>query len=70
MSEQKVILYSTGCPQCKVLKAKLDAAHISYKVCSNIEEMKILGITSVPMLGINGDILGMKDAMAWIREGM
>lgn len=69
MSEQTVILYSTGCPQCKVLKAKLDAAQISYEVCSDVDAMKALGITSVPMLNVNGALLGMKDAMVWIKEG-
>lgn len=69
MSEHKVILYSTGCPQCKVLKAKLEAAQISYEICSDVDMMKAIGITSVPMLNVNGDILGMKDAMTWIREG-
>ena len=30
-----ITLYSTGCPQCKVLKAKLDQAGIKYNTVSD-----------------------------------
>lgn len=65
----KTTLYSTGCPQCKVLKSMLDAAKITYETCSDLDTMKGLGITTVPMLSVDGDILSMKEAMAWIKEG-
>lgn len=70
MTNQKVILYSTGCPQCRVLKAKLDAKAVPYEVCSDIEKMKELGITSVPMVQVDEDILNMKDALSWVKEGV
>lgn len=66
---EKVILYSTGCPQCKVLKYMLDTAKITYETCSDLNTMKGLGITTVPMLSVDGDILSMKEAMAWVKEG-
>ena len=30
-----VILYSTGCPKCQVLKSKLDSKNISYELFDN-----------------------------------
>ena len=45
-----MILYSTGCPRCRVLQRKLDEAGISYEVNSDIERMKALGLRSAPAL--------------------
>jgi predicted DsbA family dithiol-disulfide isomerase len=46
-----MILYSSAtCPKCKVLKAKLDKANITYTVNENIEDAKELGIKSFPYL--------------------
>ena len=47
-----MILYSTGCPRCRVLQRKLDEAGISYEVNSNIERMKALGLRSAPALEV------------------
>ena len=35
----KVILYSTGCPKCRVLKTKLDKKNINYIENNDVEEM-------------------------------
>ena len=34
-----IIFYSTNCPKCKVLKAKMDKIELTYEVCENIEKM-------------------------------
>lgn len=65
---KEVILYSTNCPQCKMLKAQFDATGIAYNVCSDVDEMRSLGITSVPVLGIDGQLLRLKDALSWVKE--
>lgn len=46
----KAILYSTGCPRCVTLKRVLDRDGVDYEVVSDIEQMKSLGIESVPVL--------------------
>jgi len=51
-----VILYSTGCPKCKVLKKKLDEAGLQYTENNSVDEMLGLGITEVPMLSIDGKL--------------
>ena len=63
-----IILYSTGCPQCRVLKERLDARGISYHICSDIEVMKAKGISSVPVLEVDGELLRMRDAFEWMEE--
>lgn len=65
----KVILYSTGCPQCNALKKILDSKKISYEVHSDIAEMKGLGILSVPYLSVDGELKNFAESMAWVRQG-
>lgn len=63
-----VTFYTTHCPQCKVLQKKLDAMGIRYKENTNIDDMLDLGIKSAPALGVEGKILGFKDAVKWVNE--
>lgn len=63
-----IILYSTGCPQCRILKERLDAKGISYQICSDVEIMKTKGISSVPVLEVDGELLRMRDAFEWMEE--
>lgn len=63
-----IILYSTGCPQCRILKERLDAKGISYQICSDVETMKTKGISSVPVLEVDGELLRMRDAFEWMEE--
>lgn len=62
-----IILYSTGCPKCNVMKKKLDNAGISYIVNSNVDDMQKLGITQVPVLSVNGDLKPFKEANEWLN---
>ena len=64
----KVILYSTGCPKCKVLKAKLDSKEISYDIISDTSAMINKGIETVPVLEVNGNVMDFKTAVDWINE--
>lgn len=61
----KVILYSTGCPVCRMLKAALDNKHIVYEVESDEQKMKDMGFTSVPMLEVDGVIMDAQWALNW-----
>lgn len=62
-----IILYSTGCPQCKVLASQLDKHKVAYEVCSDIPTMQRLGIRNVPVLSVDGQQMGMKDALSWLK---
>ena len=61
-----MILYSTGCPKCKVLIKKLNEKNIQYEECNDTEIMKAKGIQLLPVLEINGDLLDFKQATEWI----
>lgn len=63
-----VTLYTTHCPQCTVLQAQLDAHHITYSTCEDVQTMREMGITSVPVLDVGGQLLLMKDALSWVKE--
>lgn len=65
---KNIVLYTTGCPRCKVLKAKLDAKCIQYEENSSIDEMRELGITNVPMLKCEGWLMDFKSAVEWVNE--
>lgn len=62
-----VKLYSTNCPKCKVLEAKMNEAGIQYEVCTNVDEMIARGMTSAPMLEVDGDLLNFSAANDWIN---
>lgn len=64
----QVILYSTGCPKCKVLKAKLDSKEISYDIISDTSVMINKGIETVPVLEADGNVMDFKTAVDWINE--
>lgn len=64
----KVILYSTGCPKCKVLKAKLDSKSIEYTINDNVDAMLEMGISEVPVLSVNDELMRFADAVSWINN--
>lgn len=63
-----VVLYTTGCPRCKVLKQKLDNAGIPYETKSDVDEMLDLGIIFAPALEVNGEILDFGKAVSWLNS--
>ncbi|MBP5462730.1 MAG: hypothetical protein J6Y20_11510 [Lachnospiraceae bacterium] len=65
---KNVVLYSTGCPKCEILKKKLAEHGILYDENSSVEEMLTLGITQVPMLLVNGILMSFQEAVKWLNE--
>lgn len=64
-----IILYSTGCPKCNVLKTKLKQKNIPYEEITNVEEMQRLGITNVPVLKISDtEMLSFVEANQYINK--
>lgn len=64
----EVILYSNGCPQCKVLKYKLDSDCIGYNEVNDIELMLEKGFKSMPMLEVNDNIMTYAQALKWLND--
>ncbi len=66
MSE--VVLYSTGCPRCNVLKQKLDSKGITFTEDSDVDKMLSMNITQVPVLEVDGKRMEFVEANSWINE--
>lgn len=64
----KVILYTTHCPICEMLKSKLEEKHIKYVENTDVKEMKMLGLNTVPALSVDNEILGAKDAIDFLNK--
>ena len=63
-----VILYEHGCPNCRVLKMKLDKSGIEYETVNDVEVMKAKGFQSAPKLEVDGKVLDFKEAVDWLKE--
>ena len=64
----KIILYSNNCPRCKILKKKLDDNKINYEIIDNVDTMIDKGLSTVPVLEINGRMLDFKEAVEWVNN--
>lgn len=67
--EENVILYSNHCVKCNILKELLDKSGVRYTIEDNIDKLKNLGFTHMPMLGVNGKCLNYKDAHNYLSGG-
>jgi len=63
-----VVLYSTDCPKCKVLKQKLDSKAIEYTENHSVDEMLALGIAQAPVLSVGGELLSFAQANEWVNQ--
>lgn len=63
-----VIMYSTGCPRCTVLKKKLEEKGIVFTINDSEEEMLTLGFTEVPVLNVGGVLMQFAEAIKWVNE--
>lgn len=65
----KIKLYTTHCPQCKILEKKLQQKGISYEVVEDIVVMREMGLLSAPNLSIDGGApLNFKQAIDWVNS--
>lgn len=63
-----VTLYSTHCPKCNVLQAKLDGAGIEYDMVTDENVMIEKGFMTSPMLEVDGEVMNFEKAIDWVRE--
>ncbi len=65
---EKVILYSTGCPACNVLKKKLATKGIQFEENNDRELMRSMNFVRVPILDVDGRQMDFVAANKWINE--
>lgn len=63
-----ITLYTTHCPKCKVLETKLAKKGIEYQENTDIDYMTSLGIMSVPVLEVDGELLDFVKANNWVNN--
>jgi len=61
-------LYSTGCPKCKVLEAKLKQKGIDFNVINDIKILQEKNILSVPVLEINEKLYNFVEAVNFVNN--
>lgn len=63
-----IILYSTGCPKCNVLKKKMAAKNVKFTEVTDPKEMESLGIDAVPVLRVDDTFLTYVEAVKYINK--
>lgn len=63
-----VVLYSTGCPKCKVLEQKLRDKGIEFEVENDVEVMENKGFLMAPMLEVGEKIYDYNEALQWVSK--
>ena len=65
---KNIILYSNGCPKCKVLKRKLESKKIEFEETDDFSKLQDMGIQSLPIMEVDGIILSFVEANNWINN--
>ena len=65
----EIILYSADwCPKCQVLKKKLIAKYVEFKVVKDENVLDEMGIDELPVLSVDGELMDMVAANIWINS--
>lgn len=66
-----VVLYSTGCPNCKLLKKRLEQKGITFTENTDKQQMLSMNFVRVPVLEVDGERMDFSKANKWIdnQEG-
>ena len=65
---KNIILFSSGCPKCKVLKQKLDDKKIEYEVSEDFDELIAQNLQTVPVLKVDGEYYQFGEAIKVVNE--
>lgn len=64
----EIILYSNGCPKCRVLETKLGAKNIKFEKSDNFDKLLEQGKQSLPVLEVDGFFLDFPAANSWVNN--
>lgn len=68
MVSNNIILYTIGCPKCKVLEIKMNQKNIKFEIINDIDIMKEKGIQQAPVLEVDGKLYNFTQAIKWVNE--
>lgn len=67
-----MIVYSTGCPQCEVLKKKLADKNVNFTLVENRDEVikaaEEFGITNVPFMVVDDKVYNFVESINYINN--
>lgn len=63
-----MILYSTNCPRCRVLEAKLNKKGVDYNITNDVNVIIEKGFKTAPVLEIDGEFYTFEQALEKIKE--
>lgn len=63
-----IVLFSNGCPRCKILKQKLDDKQIKYSISDDFDEVMDQGLQTAPVLKVNNKYYQFGDAVRLIGD--
>lgn len=64
----QITLYTNCCPCCEVLEAALKAASLDFEAVTDTGQMLAMGMTHLPMLCVDGQMMNYPAALAWLKE--
>lgn len=62
-----VTLYTTHCPKCNVLTAKLNEKGIQYEEVDDVNTMISKKIMTAPYLEVDGNLMDFVNAVNWVN---
>lgn len=66
----KIILYTTNCPKCKVLEKKLENKNVEFEIVDDIDKVLEIadrfGIMSAPILEVNDNVMEFNKAVEFV----
>ena len=67
---EKIILHSTNCPKCQVLRKKMEIKKIPFEENLNVDFnlLKNKGFISAPILQVEDQYMSFEDANKWINK--
>lgn len=63
-----IVLYSTNCPKCQILKKKLDTKGVNYSIVTDVNTMVAKGLNLMPMLQVEDKLLDFAQAVEWVNK--
>lgn len=68
MEEVEMVLFTTHCPKCSVLKRKLEQKNCVFTESEDIQYLIELGIKEAPVLKVGEKMLTFSDAVKFVNE--
>lgn len=62
-----IVLYTTNCPQCKMLEGALKNQKLDFQTVYGEEEIVKRGYNSAPILEVDGKTMSFAEAVRWVN---